>query len=91
MIESFRKRGPKFWGFCLGTSWVILMTAVFGFMVSGYLEMFGIKGALFAVSLVPLSAPAFPLVSWYYIGTFPWLWVLGLLISYFLGRIILAE
>jgi hypothetical protein len=53
--------------------------------------MFGIKGALFAVSLVPLSAPAYPLVSWYYIGTFPWLWVLGLLIAYFLGRIILAE
>jgi hypothetical protein len=53
--------------------------------------MFGIMGALFAVSLVPLSAPAYPLVSWYYIGNVPWLWVLGLLIAYFLGRIILTE
>ncbi|MFQ5801805.1 MAG: hypothetical protein ACE5JQ_02785 [Candidatus Methylomirabilales bacterium] len=91
MTESFRKRGPRFWGFCLGTSWVVLMTVVFGFMVSGYLEIFGIMGALFAVSLVPLSAPAYPLVSWYYIGTFPWLWVLGVLIACILGRIILAD
>lgn len=91
MTESFRKRGPRFWGFCVGMSWVVLMTAVFGFMVSGYAEIFGIMGALFAVALVPLSAPAYPFVSWYYIGTFPWLWVLGLLVSFYAGRIILAE
>jgi hypothetical protein len=91
MSEAHRKRGPRFWGFCLGASWVILMTLVFGFMVSGYHEIFGIVGALVAVSLAPLSAPAYPLVSWYYIGTFPWLWILGLLIAYFLGRIIMGE
>jgi hypothetical protein len=67
------------------------MTVVFGVMVSGYLEMFGIMGVLFAITLVPLSAPAYPFVSWYYVGSFPWLWVLGLLIAFYAGRIILAE
>jgi hypothetical protein len=60
-------------------------------MVSGYLEIFGIMGALFAIALVPLSAPAYPFVSWYFIGIFPWLWFVGLLVSFFVGRIILAE
>lgn len=91
MIEVVGKRGPRFWGFCLGTGWVTLMTVVFGFMVAGYLEIFGIMGALFAVSLVPLSAPAYPFVSWYFAGTFPWLWVFGLLISFVVGRIVLAD
>lgn len=67
------------------------MTLVFGFMVSGYLEIFGIMGALFAVALAPLSAPAYPFVSWYYIGIFPWIWFFGLVISVYLSRIILAE
>ncbi len=91
MTESFRTRGPQFWGFCLGTGWVVLLIVVFGFMVSGYLEIFGIMGALFAVALVPLSAPVYPFVSWHYVGTFPWLWVLGLVIALVLSRIILAE
>ncbi|MFQ5852380.1 MAG: hypothetical protein ACE5JU_17585 [Candidatus Binatia bacterium] len=91
MIEYIGKRGPRFWGFCLGSSWVIVMTAVFGFMVSGYLEMFGIMGALFAVSLVPLSAPAYPFVSWYFLGSFPWLWVLGFVAVFLMGRVILAD
>ena len=91
MTESSRKRGPQFWGFCLGTNWVVLMTLVFGFMVSGYLEIFGIMGALFAVALAPLSAPAYPFVSWYYIGIFPWIWFFGLVIAVYLSRIILAE
>ncbi len=91
MAESFRKRGPRFWGFCLGTSWIVLIVVVFGVMVSGYLEIFGIMGALFAVSLVPVSAPAYPFVSWYYLGTFPWLWFFGLLVSVFMARILLAD
>ena len=91
MTEAHRKRGPQFWGFCVGTGWVVLMVVIFGFMVSGYLEIFGIMGALFAVALVPLSAPAYPFVAWYYIGSFPWLWVLGFLVAFFAGRIILAE
>ncbi|MBW8056992.1 MAG: hypothetical protein V3U42_10690 [candidate division NC10 bacterium] len=70
---------------------MVLIVVVFGFMVSGYLEIFGIMGALFAVSLVPLSAPAYPFVSWYFIGNFPWLWFFGLLVAFFAGRIILAE
>jgi len=91
MDDAHRKRGPQFWGFCLGTGWVTLAVIVFGVMVSGYLEIFGIVGALFAVSLVPLSAPAYPFVAWYYVGSFPWLWVLGLFLAIFAGRIILAE
>lgn len=91
MTETYRTRGPRFWGFCLGTSWVVLLTLVFGFMVSGYLEIFGIMGAIFAVTLVPLSAPVYPFVSWYYVGNFPWLWLCGLVLAIFLSRIILAE
>jgi hypothetical protein len=91
MREYIAKRGPRFWGFCLGTSWIIILTLLFGFMVSGYLEIFGTVGVLLAVALAPLSAPAYPFVSWYFIGSFPWLWTLGLLVALLLGRLILAD
>lgn len=91
VVEYIGTRGPRFWGFCLGTGWVIIITALFGVMVHGYLELFGIKGAMFAVTLLPLSAPAYPFVLWYLQGSFPWLWVAGLVLAWYLGRIIMND
>ena len=84
-------RGPSIWGVCFGSSWIALSLILMGMMVSGYSQLWGVKGIAFAIALLPLSAPAFPLLTWYHTGDFPWLWATGLILAIVMGNIALTD
>lgn len=86
-----RPKGPTFWGACYGFAWVGLMLTLFAFMLAGYGEMWGMRGMLVATALLPISTLAYPAVAWYYSGTFPWLWTVGLAASIGMGKRILFD
>ncbi len=85
------RRGPSLPGLLFGVSWIVIALVLFATMVAGYARLFGVTGTLFAISVLPLSAPAYPFVVWYLGGSFPWLWALGLLVAIGMGRILLAD
>ncbi len=85
------RRGPSLPGFLFGASWILIALVLFATMVAGYARLFGVTGTLFAISVLPLSAPAYPLVVWYFGENFPWLWAAGLLVAIGMGRILLAD
>jgi len=91
MATKAAPRGPAIWGVCYGFSWVVLMLALFGFMLAGYNAVWGMRGMFVATALLPISAPAYPIVSWYYTGAFPWLWTLGLVAAVGMGRVIMSD
>jgi len=84
-------RGPAIWGVCYGSAWVVLMLALFGFMLAGYGAVWGVRGILVATALLPISTIIYPAVAWYYTGAFPWLWALGLLAAVGMGRVIMSD
>ena len=84
-------RGPTIWGVCFGFSWIALSLILMGMMVSGYSQIWGMKGIAFALMVLPLSAPAFPFLNWYLAGDFPWLWVGGLILAVLMGSIALTD
>ena len=90
-MASAAPRGPAIWGICYGFSWVVLMVVLFGLMLVGYGAAWGIRGMLVATALLPISAPAYPVVAWYYSGVFPWLWTLGLLAAISMGKVIMSD
>ncbi len=85
------RRGPSLPGLLFGASWIVIALVLFATMVAGYARLFGVTGILFAISVLPLSAPAYPVVVWYLGGSFPWLWALGLLVAIGMWRILLAD
>jgi hypothetical protein len=85
------RRGPSLPGLLFGASWILIALVLFATMVAGYARLFGVTGTLFAISVLPLSAPAYPFIVWYHGGGFPWLWAVGLLTAVGMGRILLAE
>ena len=85
------RRGPSLPGLLFGASWILIALVLFGTMVAGYARLFGMTGTLFAISVLPLSAPAYPFVVWYLGESFPWLWATGLLVAIGMGRILLAD
>jgi hypothetical protein len=44
-----------------------------------------------ATALLPISAPVYPVIIWYYTGAFPWLWTLGLFAAVGMGKVILSD
>jgi len=84
------RRGPSLPGLLFGASWIVISLVLFARMVAGYAHLFGVTGTLFAISVLPLSAPAYPFVVWYLGGGFPWLWAIGLLVAVGMGSILLA-
>jgi hypothetical protein len=85
------ERGPGPFGVVLGSSWIVLCVTLTGFMVSAYVNWLGAKGLFLAVGLLPFAALAYPFISLYYAGFFPWLWTLGLVLAVCLGVLILGE
>lgn len=85
------RRGPSLPGFLFGAAWILIALVLFATMVSGYAHLFGVTGTLFAISVLPLSAPAYPFIVWYHGGAFPWVWAVGLVTAVGMGRILLAE
>jgi hypothetical protein len=85
------RRGPSLPGFLFGTSWIVIALVLFSTMVAGYARLFGVTGTLFAIAVLPLSAPAYPFVVWYLGGGVPWVWAAGLLVAIGMGRILLAD
>ena len=90
-MRSARSRGPTFWGGCYGFAWVALMLILFDFMLVGYSDVWGIRGMLVATALLPISTLAYPVVTWYYTGAFPWLWTLMLLAAMIMGKVIMSD
>ena len=86
-----RPAGPAIWGVCYGFAWVALMLALFAFMLAGYSAVWGIRGMLAATALLPISTLAYPAVTWYYTGAFPWFWTLGLLAAVGMGKVIMSD
>lgn len=84
-------RGPAIWGICYGFSWVALMLVLFGVMLAGYSAAWGMRGMFVATALLPISAPVYPVIIWYYTGAFPWLWTLGLFAAVGMGKVILSD
>ena len=84
-------RGPAIWGICYGFSWVALMLVLFGVMLAGYSAVWGMRGMFVATALLPISAPVYPVIIWYYTGAFPWLWTLGLCAAVGMGKVILSD
>lgn len=86
-----RSKGPTFLGGCYGFAWVALLLVLFAFMLAGYGDVWGVRGMLGAMALLPISTLAYPVVAWYHTGAFPWLWTLGLLTAVGMGKVILSE
>ena len=88
---STAERGPGPFAILLGSSWILLCVALTGLMVSAYASWLGAKGLFIAVGLLPFAALAYPFVSLYQSGAFPWLWTIGLILAVYLGILILGE
>jgi hypothetical protein len=67
------------------------MLVLFAFMLTGYSAAWGMRGMFVATALLPISAVAYPAISWYYTGAFPWLWTLGFLAAIGMGKVILSD
>lgn len=90
-MANVTSRGPTFWGGCYGFAWVGLLVVLFAFMLAGYSNVWGVRGMLGAIAVLPLSLVAYPVVAWYYTGAFPWVWTVGLLAAIGMGKVILAD
>lgn len=83
-------RGPGLFGGLFGITWIVISIALFGSMLYGYSRILGMPGTLFGIFL-PLSAPLFPFLHWYFTGAFPWLWAVGFLVAIVMGKMALTD
>jgi hypothetical protein len=58
-------KGPSLYGVCFGTVWVAILLALFGTMLAAYARLWGMVGLAFGMVLLPISAPAYPVIAWY--------------------------
>ena len=84
-------RGPSLFGVCFGVAWVGILLGLFGTMMAAYGRLWGVAGLAFGMALLPISAPAYPVISWYAGIGFPWLWTLGLVVAIAMGNIALRD
>lgn len=84
-------KGPSVYGICFGAVWVAILLALFGTMLSAYGRLWGVAGLAFGMALLPISAPAYPLITWYTGGGFPWIWTAGLVLAIAMGNILLRD
>jgi hypothetical protein len=76
---------------CFGALWIAILLGLFGSMLAAYARLWGIAGLAFGMALLPLSAPAYPLVAWYTGQGFPWVWTVGLVLAIVIGNILLRD
>jgi hypothetical protein len=60
-------------------------------MLSAYGKLWGMAGLAFGMVLLPISAPAYPVIAWFMGAGFPWLWTLGLVLAVAMGNIALRD
>jgi hypothetical protein len=84
-------RGPSLSAVCLGTVWISILLGLFGTMMAGYAQLWGVPGLAFGMALLPVSAPAYPIIAWYTGNGFPWLWTVGLAVAVVLGNVLLRD
>lgn len=84
-------QGPSVYVVCLGAVWIAILLALFGTMMAGYSQLWGVAGLAFGMALLPVSAPAYPVVAWYAGNGFPWLWTVGLVVAVALGNVLLRD
>lgn len=84
-------QGPSLYGVIFGTVWIAVLLALFGTMLAAYARLWGVAGLAFGMALLPISAPAYPLVAWYAGAGFPWLWTAGLVLAIAMGNILLRD
>jgi hypothetical protein len=84
-------QGPSLFGVCFGFLWIAILLGLFGTMMAAYGQLWGVAGLAFGMGLLPISAPAYPIVAWYVGNGFPWLWTVGLVASIAMGNILLRD
>ncbi len=84
-------QGPSVYVVCLGAVWIAILLVLFGTMMAGYSRLWGVAGLAFGMALLPVSAPAYPVVAWYAGNGFPWLWTVGLVVAVALGNVLLRD
>lgn len=84
-------QGPSLYGVCFGTLWIAMLLGLFGTMLAAYARLWGVVGLAFGMALLPISAPAYPIISWYTGTGFPWVWTIGLVLSIAMGNILLRD
>jgi hypothetical protein len=84
-------QGPSVSAICLGTVWIAILLGLFGTMLAGYSRLWGVAGLAFGMVLLPVSAPAFPLITWCAGNGFPWLWTVGLVVAVAMGNRLLRD
>ena len=84
-------QGPSLFGVCLGSLWIATLLGLLGTMMAAYARLWGVAGLAFGMGLLPISAPAYPIVAWYVGNGFPWLWTVGLVASIAMGNILLRD
>lgn len=84
-------QGPSVYAVCLGAVWIAILLGLFGTMMAGYGRLWGIPGLAFGMALLPVSAPAYPIIAWYTGSGFPWLWTVGLVVVVALGSVLLRD
>ncbi len=83
--------GPNLAGVCFGAVWIAILLGLFGTMLAAYSRMWGIAGLAFGMVLLPISAPAYPIIAWYTGVGFPWLWTGGLVLAIAMGNVVLRD
>ena len=84
-------QGPSVYAVCLGAVWIALLLGLFGTMMAGYGRLWGVPGLAFGMALLPVSAPAYPIIVWYAGSGFPWLWTVGFFAAVTLGNVLLRD
>ncbi len=84
-------QGPNVYVVCLGAVWIAILLVLFGTMMAGYSRLWGVAGLAFGMALLPVSAPAYPVVAWFAGNGFPWLWTVGLVVAVALGNVLLRD
>ena len=84
-------QGPSLYGVCFGILWVGTLLWLFGSMMATYGRLWGIAGLAFGMMLLPISAPAYPIISWFVGSGFPWGWTIGLVVAVAMGNIALRD
>jgi len=84
-------QGPSVYVVCLGAVWIAILLVLFGTMMAGYSRLWGVAGLAFGMALLPVSAPAYPVVAWFAGNGFPWLWTVGLVVAVALGNVLLRD
>jgi hypothetical protein len=76
---------------CFGTIWIAILLGLFGTMLAAYASLWGVAGLAFGMALLPISAPAYPIIAWYTGSGFPWVWSVGLVLAVVMGNILLRD